>query len=64
MGNFGPKLLNIKYFVIWTKFDPPRNTLLLKMAIFDEKHVKKSENGNKPAKIRWELLFCNNFTEK
>jgi hypothetical protein len=32
--------------------------------LFLQKTVKKSENRNKSAKIRWELLLCNNLTEK
>jgi hypothetical protein len=57
--HFGPKWLNIRYFVIWTAFDfSPENGHFL------PKNVKKSENGNKTAKNTLGLLFCNNFTEK
>jgi hypothetical protein len=34
------------------------------MAIFYQKNVKKSENGNKPAKNTLGIAFMNNFTEK
>jgi hypothetical protein len=60
--HFGPKWLNIKYFVIWTIFDP--RTLLVKMAIFDQKTWKNQKTEINLLKIRWELLFCNNSTEK
>jgi hypothetical protein len=55
MANFGPKWLNIKYFVIWTKFDPTKKHS--SPEIFDEKNVKKSENGNKPAKNTLGIAF-------